>query len=431
MPNPSVVARRHTGATAQRESANDWRRPPTYRLAGAAGRVASAASRLAGAGSGSVIGGRVALRLDHRFVEEALASALVVVVSGTNGKTTTTHLIAEALRAEHRVASNATGANLATGLAGALVAHGDAECAVLEVDEAVLAWVLDRVRPDVAVLLNLSRDQLDRLHEVRHVAQAWRAALDGHPPGTVVANADDPLIVYAAGDRAVTWVCAGLAWRADAASCPWCGAQISFEPDGWRCAGCGRQRPPCAVALEGDAVELGDQRWPLGLALPGPSATANAAMAAAVVAGLGISLPEAIASWRRIDSIEGRYELVNLGGTPLRLHLAKNPAGWTHTLELIGRDHWPVILGLNAAVEDGQDTSWIWDVPFETLAGRQVIALGERAADLVVRLRYADVAPVEASSLVGAVALVDGAQAHVAANYSAFQAIRRTVARGR
>ncbi|MGZ4704673.1 MAG: MurT ligase domain-containing protein [Acidimicrobiales bacterium] len=347
-----------------------------------------------------------------------------IVISGTNGKTTTCRMIADAIAVSGPVATNRTGANLINGVVVALLRNPDAERAVLEVDEALLGWALETLRPDVVVLLNLSRDQLDRMHEVHATAAAWRRAIAAHPPRAIVANADDPLIVWSTADRDVTWVRAGLEWTADATTCMWCGATIRFPPSGWQCDGCGRHRPP-------NATPTTDAGLDLDLELPGRSARANAMMALSTLRLVGVPAGAAIESLRRIRSIEGRYEVFRYRGVELRLHLAKNPAGWCDTLDLISGDLDPVIVALNARVQDGRDPSWIWDVNFEQLRGRRVVCVGERSADLAVRLAYADVDAVEVSSLRQAAELIGHGTIHVIANYSAFQQIRRAVASGR
>lgn len=405
------------------------------RAALVAGRAVSKVSQLAGRGEGTVIGGLVALRLDPSIAAELAAPMRVVLVSGTNGKTTTTRLIAEGLSTAAPTASNHTGSNLANGIAGALLRSPDATLAALEVDEAVVPWALEMVHPEVVVLLNLSRDQLDRMHEVRATADRWRAALAAAPPRTVVANADDPLVVFAVGDLPVVWVSAGLAWALDASACPWCGALVMFPggggtSGGWRCDTCGRTRPMCAYALGDTLVETPHGPVELDLALPGRSAAANATIALAAVEQLEVDPARALERWRSIRSIEGRYERVSHHGAELHLHLAKNPAGWVDVLGLVGETDDPVILGFNAQVQDGRDPSWIWDVPMELLAGRPVVCFGERATDLAVRLAYAEVDVTVADSLADAAELAGPGPVELIANYSSFQQVRGELARG-
>jgi len=416
---------------------------PARWLAPHVGRSVSGLSRAAGRGEGSVIGGKVALLVDRGLAARLAAPMTVALVSGTNGKTTTTTLLAKGLAACGPTATNKQGANLASGLAGALLASPEATYAALEVDEAVLPWALAQLRPRVVALLNLSRDQLDRLHEVRATAERWRRALALDPPALVVANADDPLVVWATdGLDGRAWVGAGLAWQLDSSACPWCEADLDFDADGWRCPACGRRRPPPDYRLAGDTlVDRAGAAHPLGLALPGRSARANAAMAWAVIDQLGLPTDEATARWGEIASIEGRYQRVAHRGTELVLHLAKNPAGWADLLDLVAGGSGPLVLVLNAQGQDGRDPSWIWDVPFERLAGRRAFCLGERGLDLAVRLDYAGLDVTRVADLDEAVDRVvterrdadpsdatdatDPAPVDLIANYSAFQQVRR------
>ena len=400
------------------------------RVARFAGRAATLLSRAVRLGEGSVVGGALARRIAPHIAGELAESMRVVVVSGTNGKTTTTRLIADAMP-EGPPATNRTGANLVNGVVGALIGRPDARTAVLEVDEAIVRWALETLGPDVLVLLNLSRDQLDRMHEVSALAEGWRTAITRNPPRVVVANADDPLIVYAVGETNVSWVAAGLLWTTDAATCLWCGGVIEFAATGWQCRRCDHRRPPCAMTLDGDTVQTATWHQDLSLALPGRSVRANAVMALAAIEQLGLPLTGAIECWRGIRSIQGRYEVSNYYGTDMRLHLAKNPAGWRDTLDVIGADALPVVLVLNARAEDGRDPSWIWDVPFDQLCDRTVVCLGERSSDLAVRLAYADIDAREATSLRNAAEIVGPGPVHLVANYSAFQQSRATLAHRR
>ena len=203
-----------------------------------------------GRGQGTVAGGRAGLRLDPKLLEHLSAGRQVALVTGTNGKTTTTRLLTVALAARgDAVVSNETGSNMPPGHVAAL-AGSHADHAVLEVDEVYLPRVLAATGAVVVVLLNLSRDQLDRTNEVRMVAGRWRAALAAAPHTHVVANADDPLVVWGAGvARDVHWVGAGLRWQFDAVGCPACEGRIEFGEGGWYCTGCGFARPATEAAL--------------------------------------------------------------------------------------------------------------------------------------------------------------------------------------
>jgi lipid II isoglutaminyl synthase (glutamine-hydrolysing) len=407
--------------------------PVRTRVAVGAGLAVAGLSRRVGTGEGSVIGGRVLLAVDRGALERLAAGRTIALVSGTNGKTTTTRMLAAALETRGAVVTNSTGANLMSGLVTTL-AKGDAAApAVLEVDEGLVPKAVAVLHPSVVLLLNLSRDQLDRIGEVRIHAQRWRAALEAAPSTTVVANADDPLVVWAAGlARRVTWVGTGQRWRLDAYSCPNCGERIEWADDGsWACSNCTLARPTPHLLLDGDEVVVTDgRRLRLSLQLPGWPNRANAVMAAAGAEALGVDVAGALSGLGTVSHVAGRYQVVSVGGVRVRFLLAKNPAGWAEALDLIRPAPMPVVVGINARIPDGRDPSWLWDVPFERLRGRLVIATGDRGRDLAVRLRYADVEHRFVESYVDAVRAAGVADLDLAANYTSFQDARRELARG-
>ncbi|MDT0347202.1 MurT ligase domain-containing protein [Streptomyces litchfieldiae] len=399
------------------------------RLAVTAGKAAAAVSRAAGRGSGSVIGGKVALKVDPDLLSRLAGHLEVVLVSATNGKTTTTRLIAEALRAGGEVVSNALGANMPAGITSALSAGAGARFGVLEVDEKYLAGVARDVSPKVIALLNLSRDQLDRAAETRMLAERWREGLQGGK-ATVVANADDPLVVWAASSSAnVIWVAAGQEWKDDAWSCPSCGGVLHRPGDDtWSCGECGFGRPAPSWILSGETVlDPHGSAWPIHLQLPGRANRANAATAAAVAAAFGIHPQVALQRMQSVTAVAGRYDVVNHLGRDIRLLLAKNPAGWLETFSLIDPPPTPVILSVNARSADGTDTSWLWDVDYGRLAGHPIAVIGDRRLDLAVRLEVAGVDFRVHDTLQEAVEQSPPGRIEAIANYTAFQDIRRAV----
>jgi UDP-N-acetylmuramyl tripeptide synthase len=403
------------------------------RLAGVLGRAAQRASQRLGRGNGAVIGGKVATLVCPDVLTRAAAGVPAVAVSGTNGKTTTTRLIATALETLGPVASNVHGANLPNGVVSALLEpHPPGERLVAEIDERWLPAVMAQVSFRAVVLLNLSRDQIDRMAEVRSNAVRWRAALEAAGDVTVVANADDPIVAHAVPDGADTvWVAAGMRWRWDAMSCPACGGRIDYGDDGdWACRGCDHRRPRPAVTVDGDTVHLGADTVDLALALPGAHTRSNAAMALAAARILGVAPSAAASAFASVSDVDGRYRSLWGEGRPGRLFLGKNPAGWLEVLEVLDADgRRPVVLVFNANQPDGRDPSWLWDVPVERLRGREVIVAGERAADMAVRLRYAEVDHRIAPSLDAA--LADGRRlgAEVLATYTAFWQVKGALAR--
>jgi UDP-N-acetylmuramyl tripeptide synthase len=405
-----------------------------YALARTLGATAARLSQLTGRGSGTTIGGRITLAVDPHALETAAAGRDLTLVSGTNGKTTTRSLLVAALETRGRVVSNSGGANLPTGLTAALAADPDATMGVLEVDEPFLPRVVRAVHPRAVVLLNLSRDQLDRYAETRRLAGIWREALELPGAPVAVANADDPLVVWAASAAPeARWVAAGTRWRHDAAACPACGDVIQVEGDDWW-SGCGLRRPTPTWCLDGDdLVDPDGAHHRIELALPGLANRGNAALAAAAAAEHGVTPAAALAAMRAISAVEGRYVETTLAGRRVRLMLAKNPAGWVEALAMARPKPACVVVAVNARAADGRDPSWLWDVPFEVLRGRFVVATGERSRDVAVRLRYAGVDHARVDDLADAARRahdIDGrtdGPVEVLANYTAFQGYRRAV----
>lgn len=400
-----------------------------FALARAAGATAAGLSRLTGRGGGTTIGGRVTLLVDPNALAHAAAGRELALVTGTNGKTTTRSLLVAALRTRGAVVSNAGGANLPTGLTAALSADRTSTVGVLEVDEPYLPRVVAAVKPRAIVLLNLSRDQLDRYAEVHRLAGIWREALTG-TTATVIANADDPLVAWAAGAATdIVWVGAGQGWTYDSTSCPACGDILHRDPGGgWRSDQCGLARPTPDWIVDGDGVVDGDGRQhAVELALPGQVNVGNAALAAAAARVWGVDPDTALKAMAAIPSVEGRYLETNHDGRPVRLLLAKNPAGWSEALRM-SRPDVPVVVAVNARAADGRDPSWLWDVPFEALRGRHAIATGERSRDVAVRLRYAGVDHVRVDDAAAALAAAHGGgPVEILANYTAFQTYRKVL----
>jgi UDP-N-acetylmuramyl tripeptide synthase len=296
---------------------------------------------------------------------------------------------------------------------------------VLEVDERVLPRVIDPLDAQMLVLGNLSRDQLDRYGEVHAVSDAWRRCAEAHPGISVIANASDPHVVWAATPAKVTWVALGLGWRSDATTCPNCGALLTWTADRFDCPSCGFGQPDTPNRLEGSDLVLDGTRVPLKLALPGPWNVANAALAVTAAAQLGIEPAQAAAAAGTVRSVAGRAMPIPLGdGRTATLLLSKNPAGWTEVLRFLHEQDTSVVIAVNARVADGKDTSWLWDVPYELLQGHRTAASGERALDVAVRLRYAEVEHfVEPDPLAAAKKLPGSV--NIVASYTQFSALYR------
>jgi len=313
----------------------------------------------------------------------------------------------------------------------ALAKAPDATMAVLEVDEKHMPAMLEATGARVVTLLNLSRDQMDRAAEIWLLARRWRAALAAAPDCRVIANADDPLIAWAAGQaRKVVWVAAGQRWHDDSWCCPNCGSHLRRDGEDWHCGECVNRRPPVSWVLAGDEVidPTGRSR-PLDLILPGRANRSNAVVALAVADVFGVGVTQAMSAVQQVRSVAGRYTQIERRGCGLRLLLAKNPAGWLEALDVLAPAPVPVMLAVNAQVPDGKDTSWLWDVDYRRLRGRQVFVSGERRLDLAVRLEADEVAFRLVGTVDEAVDLARSASMDVMANYTAFQQIRAVLGR--
>jgi len=367
-------------------------------------------------GSGTVCGGRVGLAVSPRLLTTLSRGREVILVSGTNGKTTTTAMIAAGWA--RPVATNSTGSNMPAGHVAALVASKNA-AVVLEVDEAWLGEVTSSTDAGVVVLLNLSRDQLDRANEVRRIAERWRLLFAAAPTVRVVANANDPLVVFAAEVAAhVAWCDVPTPWTSDAVSCPHCTLPLHFSESSWW-SDCGFKKPTDIATTLGDDVVVRGATVTLALQMPGEFNRINAAMALTALDELGVDLNVAVARINALTSVAGRFSVRCWRGHRLRLLLAKNPAGFTAMLDALEPDTADVWLAINARVADGHDPSWLYDVPFEVLRGRRVYCFGDRRLDLATRLDYAGVEHVvadEESAIPSSEAVVN-----VVANYTAFQ----------
>ncbi|HUJ56208.1 MAG TPA: MurT ligase domain-containing protein [Gaiellaceae bacterium] len=386
----------------------------------AAARGVAALSRRVGAGGGTTIPGKLVARLDPGAIDR-LASRLpegVATISATNGKTTTAAMAAAILRPRHRLAHNAAGANLVSGVASALLAESAAELGVFEVDEAALPELLRRLRPRTVCLGNLFRDQLDRYGELELVAERWREAVAALPEqALLVVNADDPQLA-AIGETRPGSVAFGLddprvarpalQHAADTTHCVRCGAPYDYAAayvghlGDYRCPRGDHGRPPLDVAareielhgLERSSFLLaapeGERR--IDLALPGLYNVYNATAAAALARSLDASLDEIADGLSHFGAAFGRFERIAAGEKQVLLLLVKNPAGANEAVRTLvdGGSPRVLVVALNDEIADGRDVSWIWDVDFEPLLPglERLVATGSRAAELALRFRY-------------------------------------------
>ncbi|MDO5049255.1 MAG: MurT ligase domain-containing protein [Actinomycetaceae bacterium] len=394
-----------------------------------------------------MIGGRVAMALDPRLLAKVSEGKKVVIVTGTNGKSTTTAMVREALMNAGVVASNVRGDNMTDGVLAAMLDTPDAQYAVLEVDELYVPKIAKLVKPAAFVLLNLSRDQLDRVGEMGSVESRLRQAVNENPDAFVVANCDDPLITSAAWDSPnPIWVAAGTTWTADSVSFPRTGTPVIRTESGWQVAGEQKySRPKPHWVLDGNELLHEGNRYPLALALPGRANRANAAQAVAAAHALGVKIEDAISQVNRVSEVSGRYARENLEGRLTRILLAKNPAGWQEALSMLttqtdedrvhegGEVETPssIILSVNGQVGDGEDLSWLWDVEFDAIRRHDgpVIVCGERGTDMAVRLRYDGIECDLVDTTAEAVRKAPIGSVDLLANYTAFRDFKAIIPR--
>lgn len=394
-----------------------------------AGKSVGVATRVLRRGGGTALPGLVAERVDRGLVAN-LGRTLGrgrVMVTGTNGKTTTSRIIAAAFDAAGiPYVHNREGSNLMRGMASTLLAQAGlsgsipgaaSKAGMFEADEATMPAAVAALQPRVIAFTNLFRDQLDRYGEVDTVAMLWKRALEGAPrDATLVLNADDPSVAELAKDWAgpVHWFglddAAFATQTAGAFDARWCGCGGDYRYDRryfahvgwWRCTNCDSKRPEPHTSASGLALDLDDATFEVDglgsveMPLTGLYNVYNALAAVAACRAFGVPDEALREGLRSVRPAFGRQEVVDLKGRNLRLFLAKNPAGANQVLLLMRelarrRGALKVALLLNDRFADGQDVSWIWDVDHELLAGSVELcwAGGDRAEDLAVRLKYA------------------------------------------
>ncbi len=412
-------------------------RPDTL-LALGAGKLASQVSRVLHVGGGTNFPGVVARRIAPNVLRDLAATlpAGVVLVSGTNGKTTTTRMIADVLGAnQQRVLHNRAGANLVTGLTATmltgntLLGQQSYDIGLFETDEAAFPAALRETQPRLVLIHNLFRDQLDRYGELDTVAQGWHHALTSLPAtSTVLLNADDPAVAYLGHDLTAPVCYYGLQDRqhasgtaahiADSQYCPRCGTRFVYAAafyahiGHYACPACHWQRPEPTVQLarlllggeEGSRLLMTYPGGALDLHLPLPGLynALNALAATAVAYVLGIAPAQTRTALEQFSAAFGRIERVMAGsnGAMMLIALIKNPVGASETVRMVtqtatsgDKPLYPFIV-INDRYADGTDVSWLWDADFEPLVPHiaRVVTSGTRAHDMAVRLKYAGVA---------------------------------------
>lgn len=444
-----------------------------------AAKVAGGVIRRMGRGGGTAAPGLVAERLDPALLRKLTGQLAhgAVIVAGTNGKTTTTRMVADIFEVvPWNVVHNRSGSNLVRGVIAAFVQRASVtgsiggDIGVIEADEAALPELVRRVQPRVILLNNLFRDQLDRYGELDTIAKTWRGVLKELPADTtVVVNGDDPALVAITDDIPARRVCFGLneekhrlaslPHAADAAVCRVCGADLGYHAlyvshlGDWFCTGCGRARP--ALDYVGSSIELhgvtslsmriadGSDRHDVQIGVPGVYNAYNALAAAAVAREVGVSWDVITQAFDAFRSAFGRIERLTYKGRELTLALVKNPTGFNEVLRMLtaesGGLQLQTMIAINDLDADGRDVSWLWDVDFELLASGEgdLYTSGLRGPDMANRLKYAGVVPERIHQLPNELsaaldAFVDSVPeddgAYILPTYTAMLALRKTLA---
>lgn len=437
-------------------------------------KSAAALSRFFGRGGGGALPGVVAERLDPHLSSKLAAGLTggVIIVTGTNGKTTTTKLIAELLKSTGiKVVTNSSGSNLKRGVTSALIAAADirgkvdATVGLFEVDEASLRRISPDLKPDHIIVTNLFRDQLDRYGELDTTAALIGEGING-TGAQLYLNADDPLVaslakyaesadhVHYYGIEGVPVNPVGMHQTAtDSDRCPVCRSRLIFSRifyghvGHYRCPKGDFARPVPEVVITNVVTAdrmgskfvlgLGGKRAEYDFPLPGTYNLYNALAAASLSYGLKISSATLSATLRATQAAFGRVERIEIAGRTLVLLLIKNPAGFTQVLQtfVIGRESVRAMFVINDSAADGRDVSWLWDVPLEALSGfhPDVITAGVRGSDMAVRLKYAGVESRPAAGLAEGISdLVNstpiGGTAYILPTYTAMLEVRKVLA---
>ena len=346
---------------------------------------------------GETLPGRILLELAPDALRELSENRRIVLVSGTNGKTSTTKEIVSLLRVLGRVATSPSGSNLTRGSATALMKRS--ALAVLEVDELHLPEVVKATNPEYVLLLNLTRDQLHRMHEVKRVADRWRTMVESAPTTEFIGDIDDPFINYALqGAHKSTSVSFGGRPHQDGAVCPACGSYMDWSG--------GKYSSECGLTNSAADFELE----------AGTAAHRNSELARVVAKKFGVTA----SSEKNLREMERRVEK-SFGSVKASFRLTKNPASWSEALS--GVENNRVALILNAREVDGIDTSWIWDISFASLAGKEVLVTGERGIDLAYRLHVEGIKAVLVNNFDDVISHFGSGEIEVLAAYTAFHGL--------
>lgn len=368
------------------------------------GKLISNLFRLFNLGNGSTWPGHIALYINKKFVKEVLdnSKTKIIIVAGTNGKTTTSSLIGTTLRqAGKSIIQNNSGANLLNGIASTLILNSQSggklksDYAIFEIDENTLPQILRQVNPDLLILLNLFRDQLDRYGEVNIVASNWRDAISKlSEKTTLILNADDPQIAYFGVDtkaKSLYFGCSDVlihhyikGQASDSEYCPKCSKKLDYSMKvfshlgNWICKNCGLKRP-----------QLNINNFPL-YPLPGIYNIYNTLASVLILRKIGLQDGEIKKAFSDFKPAFGRQEIVEYKNKKIQLFLSKNPTSFNQSFQTISDlGAQTLLIVLNDRIPDGRDISWIWDVDFPGINNfKNIIVSGDRCYDMALRLKY-------------------------------------------
>lgn len=396
-------------------------------------KTISKINKLKGTG-GTAAPGLCALKIDPNLVRKlsTFNNLQSIIVSGTNGKTTTARLISTILEKNKKLIHNRQGSNLLRGIASTLIENSsilgkiDAEIALWEADEAALVEISSQVNPDTLVLLNLFRDQLDRYGEINTIRTKWQSVVKNLPKmSTLVLNSDDPSVNYLKEFAKCKTIFFGLDVGnidlptvenvQDIKYCIKCANKLTYTKlysahlGIYHCTKCGFKRnepnvKATDVKFKADysselLLTIYDKRFTLNYPLPGLYNAYNVLAAISVAVQHGTDLPAIKKSVSKFRAAFGRFQSVKIPASPtgggnksVLIFLIKNPAGANEVIRTIAaNDKLNLLLILNDNIADGRDVSWIWDTNWEVLSGKvnNLQVAGSRASDLANRLKYA------------------------------------------
>jgi lipid II isoglutaminyl synthase (glutamine-hydrolysing) len=368
------------------------------------GKVISKIFKISNLGNGSTWPGHIALNLNKNFIKQILkkSNTKIIVVAGTNGKTTTSSLISTTLNDNGReVIQNLSGANLLNGIASTLISNSDfkgklnADFAIFEIDENTLPLIIKEYPPDFIIILNLFRDQLDRYGEVNIIASNWKKAFNQlSDKTTLILNADDPQVAYFSNDIKAKTLFFGLnevnenenvkIQASDSDYCPKCGKKLNYANrvfshlGDWDCQNCGLKRPNLNISKFSS--------YPL----PGTYNKYNSLASILLLRQIGISDKAIESAFAKFTPVFGRQEIIDYKDKKIQIFLSKNPTSFNQSFKTISElKAKSLLIILNDRVPDGHDISWIWDTELSNIDEfNNILLAGDRVYDMALRLKY-------------------------------------------